>query len=167
MAAIFSTLALMVSAMILPSQANPMAYLNASIDRPMSSAAQCTPYLIPLNITSLNIIVNLTHFTNDLDLAKAVSDITGKNSQANFHPVGGIENVTAVYTISGTFCSPKTPAGNGREKTVLLATHGGGYDGQYWDSAYKPHKYSFVVNMVKDGFSVFYYDRLGLGNSQM
>jgi hypothetical protein len=85
-----------------------MAFLNASIDRPMSSAAQCTPYLIPLNITSLNIIVNLTHFTNDLDLAKTVSDITGKNSQANFHPVGGIENVTAVYTISGTFCSPKT-----------------------------------------------------------
>jgi len=166
MAPNFLTLAFIASLIVFPSLAGAVSASNASLNRPSSSAAQCVSYTIPLTITSENFVFNITKFKNDLDLAHVITDIARKDSNATFHPVSGVENVTAQYSISGTFCSPKTPSGNGREKTVLLATHGIGYDGQYWDSAYKPHEYSFVEAMVKDGYSVFYYDRLGTGKSQ-
>jgi pimeloyl-ACP methyl ester carboxylesterase len=143
--------------------ANPVSYYNASISRPSSSAADCVPYLIPLTVTSENYVFNLTKFSNNLDVASLSANVAGSDF---FHPVAGLKNETATYTVSATFCSPKEPAG-GREKTVLLATHGLAYDGQYWDSAYLPEEYSFVENMVARGYSVFYYDRIGTGSSQM
>jgi hypothetical protein len=136
------------------------------VERPYSLAAQCKTYNIPLSITSQNYIFGFPKFKNDFDLIDIVTDITRKDSNVTFNPVVGIENVTAAYTISGTFCSPKAPSQNGREKTILMATHGIAYDGRYWNSAYKPQEYSFVEAMVKQGYSVFYYDRIGTGNSQ-
>lgn len=141
--------------------ANPVSYSNASISRPSSSEATCIPYLIPVTVTSENYVFNLTEFKNNLDVASLSATVAGGDT---FRPVAGLKNETASYTISATFCSPKKPAG-GREKTVLLATHGLVYDGQYWDSAYKPAEYSFVENMVAKGYSVFYYDRIGTGSS--
>jgi hypothetical protein len=155
------------SSLISPSRASPVSIASVSLDRPSSSVAQCTPYTIPLNVTSQNIVFNITKFRNDLDLIDVATNIERKDSNVTFNPVGGVENVTAQYSISGTFCTPKNASGNGREKTVLLATQGIGYDGRYWDSAYKPREYSFVEAMVAEGYSVFYYDRLGTGKSQM
>ncbi|KAF2831172.1 alpha/beta-hydrolase [Ophiobolus disseminans] len=155
------------SSIIPAAQANPVSSTNGSLERPSSSVAQCVPYTIPISITSQNLVFNFTQFKNDLDVAYIITEITRKDSNVTFHPVSGIKNVTTTYSISGTFCSPKKPSGNGREKTVLLATHGIGYDGRYWDSAYKPQEYSFVEAVVKEGYSVFYYDRLGTGKSQV
>jgi hypothetical protein len=103
---------------------------------------------------------------NNFDVVDLVTDLARKDSSVVFHPVSRVENATAEYTINGTFCSPKKLLGKGRERTVLLATHGIGYDGRYWDSAYKPEEYSFVQAMVKEGYSVFSYDRLGTGKSE-
>jgi hypothetical protein len=166
MASALLAFVLAASSIIPASQASSVSFNNAISDRPSSSVAQCTPYTIPLNVTSQNTVFNLTKFQNDLDVAHVVTEIVRKDSNVSFHPASGVENATAVYSISGTFCSPKSPSGNGREKIVLLATHGIGYDGQYWDSAYNPEEYSFVENVVKQGYSVFYYDRLGTGKSQ-
>lgn len=98
---------------------------NAPSDRLSSSAAKCTSYTIPLkNVTSENFIFNITEFKNDFDLTDFITNLIRKDSSTVFHPVVGVENVIAAYTISATFCTPKKPSGNGREKTVLLATHG-------------------------------------------
>jgi hypothetical protein len=148
------------------SKASPVNPGNFTLERPETSAALCNSYAIPLEITSENFIFNFTRIEDNLDLSDVVFQYARKDSNVAFHPYSGKKNVTAKYTISATFCMPKTPSGNGREKTVLLATHGIAYDGQYWDSQYKPKQYSFVEAMVQHGFSVLYYDRLGTGHSQ-
>lgn len=35
----------------------------------------------------------------------------------------------------------------------------------YWNSPYEPDKYNFVQYAVARGYSVFFYDRLGVGKS--
>jgi hypothetical protein len=36
----------------------------------------------------------------------------------------------------------------------------------YWASSYKPENYSFVDYTLDKGYSVFFYDRLGTGQSE-
>ena len=38
-------------------------------------------------------------------------------------------------------------------------------EGRYWNSRYEPERYNFVQYAVKRGYSVFFYDRLGVGKS--
>ena len=38
-------------------------------------------------------------------------------------------------------------------------------DISYWNSAYKPDEYNFVQYAIQRGYSVFFYDRLGVGSS--
>ena len=37
----------------------------------------------------------------------------------------------------------------------------------YWASSYKPKEYSFAQYALENGYSVFWYDRVGTGRSQM
>lgn len=39
------------------------------------------------------------------------------------------------------------------------------YANSYWNSPYEPEKYNFVQYAVSKGYSVFFYDRLGVGSS--
>ena len=64
--------------------------------------------------------------------------------------------------ISGTFCSPLKL---GSVSSVDVLVHGFGYDRSYWDSAYQHPKYSYVSRTLQAGRAVFYYDRLGVGQS--
>jgi hypothetical protein len=45
----------------------------------------------------------------------------------DFELFSGKENATDTYELRGTFCTPATQK-DGKETTVLLATHGGGFD---------------------------------------
>jgi len=56
-----------------------------------------------------------------------LTEIARKDSAEVFHPLSGVKNVTDTYEVAATFCTPKKTKG-GKEKTVLLATHGLGYD---------------------------------------
>jgi hypothetical protein len=50
----------------------------------------------------------------------------------NFNSIGGCRldaGFPASVAIFGTFCTPKAPP-KGHEKTILLATHGTGFDGR-------------------------------------
>lgn len=166
MASLLFVAALAALSKIPRSHASPIIATELSCQRPSSSLAQCVDYTIPVTITSENLKFSFPPFEDNYDLTDFVSKFVRKDSNTTFHPINGAENVTATYDISATFCSPKVPNSNGREKTVLLATHGLAYDGRYWDSSYKPEDYSFVEAMVKEGYSVFYYDRIGTGRSQ-
>jgi hypothetical protein len=70
-------------------------------------------------------------FASNLDIAELLINST-RISTDGFtpSPVSGFENVTRSYTISGTFCSPRKPK-DGKETTVLVATHGVMYDRRY------------------------------------
>ena len=90
--------------------------------------AICQDYMIPVTVTSANFIFNGTKCSNLVDL---VTDLARRPTALQPLPLfGGPVNQTASYELAGTFCTPKHTK-DGHEKTVLLASHGGGVDGTY------------------------------------
>ncbi|KAF2122265.1 Alpha/Beta hydrolase protein [Lophiotrema nucula] len=124
----------------------------------------CTDYTIKEEVTWTRNIWGLPKIQNNYDVAVQLMGMANVNKEATYHPFSGSENVTSTYELSGTFCSP-TKKRIRKEETVLLATHGGGFDRRYWTSSHKPEEYNFVEHALDNGYSVFYYDRLGLGLS--
>ncbi|KAF2496778.1 alpha/beta-hydrolase [Lophium mytilinum] len=126
----------------------------------------CVDYTVKQEITSTNYIWALEKFKSNFDTIDFITDIARKDSKTAFHPVrSNTKNETKTYEVSATFCSPKK-ATAGKVNTVLLATHGLGYDRRYWASSWKPEDYSFADFALDKGYSVFFYDRLGVGKSE-
>lgn len=139
----------------------------------------CQEYTIPVTTNTTNLIWGLPKLENNFDATTFSVNLSRWDSNTTFHPISGGARVAASYQISGTFCSPTTE-GNG---VVLLATHGFGFDRRcdsllivgvvannflsYWDPSINPGKYSFVDFAIAKGYSVFFYDRLGLGKSSV
>ncbi|CAG8951122.1 hypothetical protein HYFRA_00006520, partial [Hymenoscyphus fraxineus] len=125
----------------------------------------CQEYNIPLNITAEIAVptAEYTPFQNNLDVAAWLFNLARRDSKTAFIPLAGSKNVTQSYNISGTICSPLTPTNN--QSTIILATHGLGFDRRYWDIRKNPANYSFVDSAISSGYSVFFYDRLGTGKS--
>lgn len=143
-------------------KANPVSY-NDGYRHPPNGV--CTEYSIKVTATSTGYIWGIPRFKDNYDVVEFLTEIARKDSAEVFHPLSGVKNVTDTYEVAATFCTPKKTKG-GKEKTVLLATHGLGYDRRYWASSYKPEDYSFVDYALDKGYSVFFYDRLGTGQSE-
>ncbi|OCL03881.1 alpha/beta-hydrolase [Glonium stellatum] len=79
-------------------------------------------------------------------------------------PLDGPKTEKGTYQIAASFCTPKQK--NGKEKIIILATHGIGPVRAHWNSPYKPEDYNFVQWAIGQEYSVFFYDRLGNGASQ-
>ncbi|KAH7356793.1 Alpha/Beta hydrolase protein [Rhexocercosporidium sp. MPI-PUGE-AT-0058] len=120
----------------------------------------CQEYTIPVNVTSQVFIASYPRFKDNFDV---VQFFTTLGSRSSLVPFSGAKNVTAAYSIGATICSPCKSTR--KEKTLLLASHGLGYDRRYWDSGVEAANYSFVDFAISRGYSVFSYDRLGTGKS--
>ena len=93
-----------------------------------SSRKVCTTYKASLTVTSENFVFNpALKFKDNFDVGDLWSEATARNANETFNPFVGKELDSAKYDIWGHFCTPvqKGP----RKKTVLLATHGLGFDG--------------------------------------
>ena len=148
-----------------------------------SPAKTCTDYEIPLTIESLNYII-AKQFQSNYDVVDLLSNASSRTAGTEFQPYSGSANESANYTISATFCTPTDTAS--RNGIVLLASHGLNFDrrsrstsliwvlcarywfsSSYWDPSISPTNYSFVDFAIASGYSVFYYDRLGVGKSSL
>ncbi|KAK0736128.1 hypothetical protein B0T21DRAFT_383760 [Apiosordaria backusii] len=109
-----------------------------------------------------------TAFGTDFDVSEFVSTVASHTPAT----VGSIlspfaVNVTETYTISATFCRPGHEKPDPKkENTVLIATHGLNFDRTYWDPQLDKETYSFVDWALSQNYSIFYYDRLGTGESE-
>lgn len=125
----------------------------------------CVEYQVPLSVTSENFLFGLPHFENDFDVVDFVSTIVSRTAAVDFVPfLEEKKNQTASFTISGTLCSPTDGEAKHRD-TLLLATHGLNFDRTYWHPTTEPETYSFVDFAVERGYSIFFYDRVGVSNS--
>ena len=88
----------------------------------LTPAKECEDYEFPLTVTSANFIFG-PRFTNNYDVVDYFQGLTSRTAATAFDPFTGIENQTATYVISGTFCTPRDLSA-AHKKTVLLATHG-------------------------------------------
>jgi hypothetical protein len=92
---------------------------------PVKNVKSCQDYTIPLTVTTLNLKWALDPLETNEDAAAYSIQGARRDAMTVFQPVTPPSaSETTVYTVAGTFCQP-TSGGNG---TVLLATHGGGYD---------------------------------------
>jgi hypothetical protein len=90
--------------------------------------ANCYEYDIPVT-TEINAVTwNLPEFSDNYDVAGFFNNLSRRDASTAFNPISGPSNATSTgnFSISATFCSPKTS--NGHEKTILLLTHGFGFD---------------------------------------
>ncbi|KAF2187680.1 alpha/beta-hydrolase [Zopfia rhizophila CBS 207.26] len=144
--------------------ATPTLTLNSSEYRHPPNGI-CEDHTVKEEVTSTDFVWGIDKFKDNYDVAAFLTNVARKDSSKVFNPFSGTKNVTKKYEVSGTFCTPKVKK-DGKETTVLLATHGLGYDRRYWASSYMPEEYSFVDYALANGYSVFYYDRLGTGKSE-
>ena len=121
--------------------------------------------MIPISISSTNTVFNFTHWDNGYALEQFLAGATTRPDAGFPSIIGGTKNVDADYEIAASFCTPKTPSGSGKEKNIILTTHGIAAGREHWNSEYKPEQYNFVKHAIDQGYSVFFYDRLGCGLS--
>ncbi|KDN62801.1 hypothetical protein CSUB01_02710 [Colletotrichum sublineola] len=122
----------------------------------------CKEFKIPVAATVDSAVYNLPRVDNDLEAgAWAIYDAT----RTTLHNESNIIKHTVTsgtWNIHAQLCFPK----HGKSKDVLqIATHGVHYDSRYWDSKYKPENHSYVEAALRAGYSIFTYDRLGVGQS--
>ncbi|EPE35617.1 alpha/beta-Hydrolase [Glarea lozoyensis ATCC 20868] len=135
--------------------------LRNTAANPVRDLKTCREYTLPVDVTSINYIWGLPQLHTNYDAATFNSKLGRWDANVTLNPISGGAQVSASYQISGTFCAP-VRGGNG---IVLVATHGFGFDRSYWNPEIQPEKYSFVDHAISKGYSIFYYDRLGIGKS--
>ncbi|KAM0337694.1 hypothetical protein ACHAPU_011524 [Fusarium lateritium] len=123
--------------------------------------ANCWEYKVPVTITSENVVFNFPDWKDDYALQDFLTAVTTRESAGYPSPIVGTKNETATYTLAASFCTPKRPG----KKTIILATHGIGQARTHWNSAYEPDEYNFVQHAISKGYSFWFYDRLGTGES--
>lgn len=69
--------------------------------------------------------------------------------------------ISDTFTMAATYCEPDSGPG----KALQILTHGVGFDRTYWDFPFNDYSYSYVEAALKDNYSTFAYDRLGVGQS--
>ena len=128
--------------------------------------ANCVEFTIPVTFTAENTIFNIPEWVDDYALEDFLSVATTRASAGFPSIAAGVKEETVTRQIAASFCTPKNTNGDGKEKTVILATHGIGQARSHWNSPYRPEEYNFVQFAVEKGYSVFFYDRLGTGLSE-
>jgi hypothetical protein len=127
-------------------------------------AANCAEFTIPVTFEAENTIFAFPKWDDEYALEDFLALATTRAS-ANFPSIAaGTKTEKVTRQIAASFCTPKHP--NGKEKTVILATHGIGQARSHWNSPYRPADYNFVQFAISKGYSVFFYDRLGTGFSE-
>ncbi|KAH8660110.1 Alpha/Beta hydrolase protein [Xylariales sp. PMI_506] len=125
--------------------------------------ADCYEYQIPVTVASSNMVFNISEWQDDYALQGFLAGITTRPFAGFAGFVSGEKEETESFTIAASFCSPKASTGS---KAVILATHGIGQARSHWNSQREPESYNFVQHAISKGYSVFFYDRLGYGDSQ-
>jgi hypothetical protein len=127
-------------------------------------AADCQDYMIPVDITYDNYIFNASRWEDDYGLTDFLSVATTRAGAGYPAPFDGPKTASGTYQIAASFCTPKKKTA--KAKNVIIATHGIGPARVHWNSPYKPDEYNFVQHAIGQGYSVFFYDRLGCGASE-
>ncbi|KAF2098390.1 alpha/beta-hydrolase [Rhizodiscina lignyota] len=126
-------------------------------------AADCEDYMIPIDIEYDNLVFNATKWEDNYGLIDFLTEATARAGAGYPSPVEQ-KHTKGSFEIAASFCSPKKKTS--KAKNVIIATHGIGPARAHWNSPFKPEDYNFVQWAIGQGYSVFFYDRLGCGASQ-
>ncbi|KAK3326731.1 hypothetical protein B0H66DRAFT_513334 [Apodospora peruviana] len=122
---------------------------------------QCVDLEIPVKVAIESQILAQPRVDNNIDAVDWASTMTTW-SKPDPSFLGNI-TIKETFKINGRLCVPTIKGA--RSDILQLATHGVGFDKRYWDSEIKPKQYSYVEAALAQGYSIFTYDRLGVGLS--
>jgi hypothetical protein len=145
-----------------------------------SATKTCHEYKIDLAVESDVFTWGRPQFKSNFDVVDLIIDLTSRENGGN-SPFNGSVHKTISSTIAATFCTPVDVIA-AKQDTILLATHGLNYDKRYfqpvlmynprdvdrksyWNPSFEPENYNFVDYAIGQGYSVFFYDRIGVGES--
>lgn len=92
--------------------------------------AVCTEFFVPVTFESDNVVFNFPKWDDDFALEDFLAVATTRASANLGSIAAGTKKETVTRQIAASFCTPKSP--NGKEKTVILATHGIGQARSHW-----------------------------------
>ncbi|XDG09422.1 hypothetical protein ABKA04_009037 [Annulohypoxylon sp. FPYF3050] len=130
----------------------------------VATARVCQNITIPISISAQNAKFTLQAPANDIEVTNFLLNLAqpGMNfTQSVQNSNDSIASVTGNYSIGATYCEPSTGPGAALE----ILTHGIAFDRSYWDFSYASYNYSYTNAALARNYSVFFYDRLGLGGS--
>ena len=84
----------------------------------------CKEYTLPIATNTINFIWGLPQLQTNYDVTTFNTNLGRWDANVTLNPISGGGPANGSYKISGTFCSPT----NGGSGTVLVATHGFGFD---------------------------------------
>jgi hypothetical protein len=87
----------------------------------------CTDYTVKETITYPALQWVTQRFASNHDVVALLADLASKDGLDAPPFKNGTVNTTKTFEVAGTFCKPICEK-NGKEKTVLVATHGLGFD---------------------------------------
>jgi hypothetical protein len=98
------------------------------------SVKTCKDLTIRVVVSFNNFVIDTLPFENNFDATEFTTAVSARTSATGpFDPIVGFKNFTdQSYDIAATFCRPTESCEH--EKTVLLATHGFGFDRRYSSS---------------------------------
>ena len=127
-------------------------------------AANCAEFFVPVSVAPEVVQFKFPRWANDPELVDFLAVATSRQTPNTQSPIGDTIKQNATFQIAASFCSPKDASD--RAKTVILATHGIGQARSHWNSPFRPEEFNFVQFAISQGYSVFFYDRVGQGSSQ-
>ncbi|KAJ9609116.1 hypothetical protein H2200_006887 [Cladophialophora chaetospira] len=138
--------------------AAPGRHYNATrADRP------CIELRIPVHVVANNSQYQMPRVDSTIDYVDWVWFTERWSALTSAELVTGAIPVNQTFTIHGQLC---IPPGGSKADILQIATHGGGFDGRYWDVDVKPDEYSYVDAVLAAGYSILTYDCLGTGKSE-
>ncbi|ORY14937.1 Alpha/Beta hydrolase protein [Clohesyomyces aquaticus] len=139
-------------------------YFNTLTQTYYPPNGDCQDYMVPISIDYEAPEFNATQWKTPNEFEDWVTTLTARDgTSGQVAAFGNMKRFKGSYEIAASFCTPKKK--NGKEKTVVVATHGIGPARTHWNSPFRPQDFNFVQHAMDKGYSVFFYDRLGCGAS--
>jgi pimeloyl-ACP methyl ester carboxylesterase len=142
----------------------PSSYLegfkNPKIESSVGGKATCISGIVDVTASATNIHINYEGPANNIEVTEFMVQAVEIDSTLVKRLVGAPTNVSGTFGISSHLCFPNGSKLNGT--TLQVLSHGLGCDGSYWNNA---PNYSYVDYAAEQGYTTFYYDRLGVGLS--
>ncbi|KAK6841961.1 hypothetical protein PG989_009500 [Apiospora arundinis] len=127
----------------------------------VGSARDCQNLTIPISISARNGKFHLHAPANNIEVTNYILDLTQPGRNLTDAVLDKYVTVNGNYSIAATYCEPDCGPG----KTLQVLTHGIAFDRSYWDFPVNNYNYSYVNRAIERGYSAFFFDRLGLGQS--
>lgn len=128
-----------------------------------ASARQCQNLTVSVSISANNGVFNVAIPQSNIDVTNLILNGVQQGHNATQEVLSGYQTISGTYDIAATYCVPD----KGDSGVIQLATHGIGFDRSYWDFSYANYNYSYAeVAVDQYGYSLFTWDRLGIGMSE-